>query len=180
MHKRHSDDILLTGQTAPSFQAKAINGIINFPEDYIGKWVVIFSMPRDCHPNLIVESKLFVEILNEFEKNDIQLIGLCRDSIYRYLHFCNFFKQIEQGDIPNVIKKFSIVEDVENIIAKKFCMIHTKLQFMIPVESFFIIDPSYRIRCIQNYIDSTWENLKEINHIVTALRNADVENQEML
>jgi peroxiredoxin (alkyl hydroperoxide reductase subunit C) len=180
MRERYADDMLMIGQTAPSFQVKAINGIISFPEDYKGKWVVIFSIPRDFHPNLIVESKLFAEILSEFEKNDTKLIGLCVDSIYRYMHFNNLFKRMEQSDIQNVIKNFSIVEDVEKIIAKKFCMIHTKFQFMEPVEPVYIIDPFCRIRCNQNYSDSTWKKLKEINHVVAAFRDTDAENQEML
>jgi peroxiredoxin (alkyl hydroperoxide reductase subunit C) len=179
MHERYAYDIPLIGQTAPSFQVKAINGIIDFPEDYKGKWVVIFPIPRDLHPDVILESK-FIEILDGLEKNDTQLIGLCMDSVYRYIHFCDLFKQMEQGEIQKVMKNFSIVEDLDKIIAKKFHMIHTKFQFMVPVEPVFIIDPFCRIRCIQNYSDSSWKKLKEISHIVTALRNADAENQEML
>ncbi|MDD3199801.1 MAG: redoxin domain-containing protein [Eubacteriales bacterium] len=180
MHERYGDDIPMIGQTAPSFQVKATNGIIRFPEDYKGKWTIIFSIPRDFHANLIVEPKQFAEMIKEFEKNDTQLIGLFGDSIYRYIHFCNLFKQMREGEIQKIMKNFSIVEDVEKVIAKKFCMIQTKFQFMAPVEPVFIIDPFCRIRCIQNYNDSTWKNMKEINHIVTALRNADAEKQEML
>lgn len=180
MHERYADDMRLIGQTAPPFQAQAINGIIRFPEDYKGKWVVIFSIPRDLSPNLIVESKLLAEILNEFEKYDTELIGLCTDSIYRYIHFHNLFKGMGQSDIQNISKNFSIVEDVEKIIVKKFCMIHTKFQFMTPVEPAYIIDPFCRIRCIQNYTDSTWKKLKEIHHIVAALRNTDAEDQDTL
>ncbi|MDD3168493.1 MAG: redoxin domain-containing protein [Eubacteriales bacterium] len=180
MHKRYEDDMLLIGQTAPSFQTKAINGTIHYPEDYKGKWVVVFSIPRDFQPELIAESKLFAEILNEFGKIDTQLIGLCMDSIYHYIHFSNHFKEMEQGDIQNVFKFFSVVEDAEKNVAKKLCMIHTRFQFMVPVEPVFIIDPSCRIRCIQNYTDSTWKKLIEINRIVAALQNADAVNKEML
>lgn len=180
MHERYGDDIPLIGQTAPSFQVKAINGMIRFPEDYKGKWVVIFPFPRDFHPNLIVESKQFAEMIKEFEKNDTQIIGLCGDSIYRYIHFCDQFKQMEKGETQSVMKIFFIAEDADKIIAKKLGMINTAFQFMTPVEPVFIIDPSRRIRCMQNYNDPTWKNMMEINHIVTALRNADAEKQEML
>lgn len=179
MHEKYADNMPLIGQIAPSFQVKAINGIIDFPEDFQEKWVVIFWIPRDLHPNLALETE-FTEIVKRLEKNDTVVIGLCGDSIYRYIHFCDHLKQMKQDEIQNVLKTFYIVEDADKIIAKKLCMINTAFQFMTPVEPVFIIDPFRRIRCVQNYNDPTWKNMIEINHIVTALRNADAEKQEML
>lgn len=177
MHERYADNIPLIGQTAPSFQVKTINGIIHYPDDFKEKWVVIFSIPRDFHPNLVLEPE-FDEMIKAFEKNDTQLIGLCGDSIYRYIHFSNHVKQMEQGEIGEVMKTFFIAEDADKIIAKKLCMINTAFQFMMPVEPVFIIDPLCRIRCIQNYNVSTWKKLMEIEHIVTAFRNADTDHIE--
>ena len=37
----------LIGDSAPSFKAKTTQGDINFPEDYKGKWVILFSHPAD-------------------------------------------------------------------------------------------------------------------------------------
>jgi len=179
MHEKYADKMPLIGKIAPSFQVKTINGIIDFPEDFKEKWVIFFSIPRDFHPNLALEPE-FTEIINRLEKNETRVIGLCGDSIYRYIHFCDQFKQMEQGEIQSVMKIFFIAEDADKIIAKKLGMINTAFQFMTPVEPAFIIDPLRRIRCVQNYNDPTWKNMMEINHIVTALRNADREKQEKL
>ena len=178
MSEKISDNILLIGQTAPPFQARAINGIVNFPEDYDGEWVVIFSIPKDFHPNIILGSKAFAEILTNFEKKNIKLIGLCEDSIYRYLHLSNLYTQLEQQHLENVIKKISVVEDVKKKITNKYCMINTKFQLKVTDGLVIIVDPLCRIRCIQNYMNSTWENLKEIIHIIAALQNVDAEKQE--
>ena len=35
------------GDTAPSFTALTTEGIINFPEDYHGRWKILFSHPAD-------------------------------------------------------------------------------------------------------------------------------------
>jgi peroxiredoxin (alkyl hydroperoxide reductase subunit C) len=174
MHERYADNMPLIGQLAPSFQVKAINGAIDFPDDFEEKWVVVFSIPRDLNPNLALEPE-FIEIIDRLEKNNTRVIGLCGDSIYRYINFCDQLKKMKQGEIQNIMKIFFVVEDADKIIAKKLCMINTEFQFMTPVEPVFIIDPFRRIRCIQNYNDPTWKNLMEINHIVTALRNADAE-----
>jgi alkyl hydroperoxide reductase subunit AhpC len=41
------------------------------------------------------------------------------------------------------------------------------------------IDPLCRIRCIQNYTDSTWKDLKEIKYIVEALQKSDTNNKRL-
>ncbi len=178
MSEKISDNMLLIGQSAPPFQARAVNGIINFPEDYDGEWVVIFSIPQDLHPDVILESKEFAEILSNFEKMHTKLIGLCEDSIYRYLHISNLYAKLENQHLENVIKKISVVEDVKKKITKNYCMINTKFQLQATEGLVVIVDPLCRIRCIQNYMNSTWENLKEINQIITAFQNVDTEKQE--
>ena len=39
----------LIGDKAPSFEAVTTQGPIKFPEDYAGKWVILFSHPADLH-----------------------------------------------------------------------------------------------------------------------------------
>ena len=41
----------LIGDKAPSFKAVTTQGPIKFPEDYAGKWVILFSS-RGFHPGL--------------------------------------------------------------------------------------------------------------------------------
>ena len=45
----------LIGDPAPEFTAQTTNGPIDFPSDYAGRWVVLFSRPilhRYAHLNL--------------------------------------------------------------------------------------------------------------------------------
>lgn len=175
MCMRYPDYMLLTGQEAPAFQAKAIRGMITYPEDFTGKWVVLFSIPRDFVPESMLESKLFADLLSDFETMNTKLIGLCADSIYHYLHCSRILKQMEEYKREIFIERISIVEDAEQAVAKKYCMIQTDYRFLKQTESFYIIDPFRRIRCIQNYTDSTWKELKEIKYIVAALQKADAE-----
>ena len=40
----------LIGDDAPAFEAVTTQGTIHFPEDYRGKWVILFSPPADFTP----------------------------------------------------------------------------------------------------------------------------------
>ena len=42
----------LIGDKAPSFEAVTTQGPIKFPEDYAGKWVILFSPSCGFHPGL--------------------------------------------------------------------------------------------------------------------------------
>jgi peroxiredoxin (alkyl hydroperoxide reductase subunit C) len=47
---------LMIGEKAPNFKANTTYGMINFPEDYKGKWVIFFSHPGDLPPYQIAET----------------------------------------------------------------------------------------------------------------------------
>ena len=40
----------LIGDPAPSFKAVTTQGVVNFPEDYKGKWVILFRTQRILLP----------------------------------------------------------------------------------------------------------------------------------
>ncbi len=66
----------LIGDTAPSFQAVTTQGPINFPEDFKGKWVILFSHPADFTPVCTTEFMTFASMADEFKKLNTELIGL--------------------------------------------------------------------------------------------------------
>ena len=54
-------------QEAPSFEAVTTQGPIKFPEDYAGKWVILFSHPADFTPVCTTEFKTFGSMIDEFK-----------------------------------------------------------------------------------------------------------------
>ena len=75
----------LIGDIAPSFKAVTTQGNINFPEDYKGKWVILFSHPADFTPVCTTEFMTFASMAEEFKAMNTELVGLSVDSLYAHI-----------------------------------------------------------------------------------------------
>ncbi len=66
-------------------QAITTQGPINFPDDYKGKWVVLFSHPADFTPVCTTEFLTFASMQDEFKVMNTELIGLSIDSVFSHI-----------------------------------------------------------------------------------------------
>ena len=166
----------LIGDAAPSFKANTTQGEINFPEDFKGKWVILFSHPADFTPVCTTEFMTFATMQDEFEKLNTQLIGLSVDSIYSHIAWLRTIQEkIEYKGMKNVEVKFPLIEDISMKVANKFGMIQPNVSTTQAVRAVFVIDPKAVIRTILYYPASTGRNFDEIKRIVVALQKADAE-----
>ncbi|MCX8052249.1 MAG: redoxin domain-containing protein, partial [Armatimonadetes bacterium] len=75
----------LIGEDAPAFEAETTQGKIKFPDDYRGKWVILFSHPADFTPVCTTEFMTFAKIEPELKALNCELIGLSIDSTYSHI-----------------------------------------------------------------------------------------------
>ncbi len=54
------------GEKAPTFKAVTTQGEINFPGDYSGSWVILFSHPADFTPVCTSEFMTFASMEDKF------------------------------------------------------------------------------------------------------------------
>jgi peroxiredoxin (alkyl hydroperoxide reductase subunit C) len=59
--------IPLIGEPAPAFKAHTTQGPIDFPKDYEGKWVILFSHPADFTPVCTTEFMTFATMMPAFK-----------------------------------------------------------------------------------------------------------------
>jgi peroxiredoxin 2/4 len=167
----------LIGEPAPSFKAKTTQGDIEFPKDYKGKWVILFSHPADFTPVCTTEFITFASMIDEFKALNTELIGLSVDSLYAHIAWLRTIQEkIAWKDHKNVEVTFPLIEDIEMKVANKFGMIHPNQSTNQAVRAVFIIDPKAVIRTILYYPASTGRNFDEIKRIVIALQKADKES----
>ena len=75
----------LIGDTAPAFTAKTTDGIVRFPNDFSGSWVILFSHPMDFTPVCTTEFLSFQSLLKDFQKLNTDIIGLSVGAIFSHL-----------------------------------------------------------------------------------------------
>lgn len=163
----------LIGDEAPAFTAKTTQGDINFPEDYKGKWVILFSHPADFTPVCTTEFMTFASMMDEFKALNTELIGLSVDSIYAHIAWLRKIKELEYKGMKNLEVTFPLIEDIRMEVANKYGMIQPGQSNTQAVRAVFVIDPESKIRLILYYPLSTGRNFDEIKRIILALQKAD-------
>jgi len=163
----------LIGDTAPSFVAKTTQGEIHFPEDYKGKWVILFSHPADFTPVCTTEFMTFASMIDEFKAMNTELIGLSVDSLYAHIAWLRKIKELEWKGMKGLEVNFPLIEDIRMDVANKFGMIQPGQSNTQAVRAVFVIDPQAKIRLILYYPLSTGRNFDEIKRIIQALQKAD-------
>lgn len=163
----------LIGDTAPSFQAVTTQGPINFPEDYKGKWVILFSHPADFTPVCTTEFMTFASMADEFKALNTELVGLSVDSLYAHIAWLRKIQELEWNGKKNIEVKFPLIEDIRMEVANKYGMMQPGQSNTQAVRAVFVIDPESKIRTVLYYPLSTGRNFDEIKRIVQALQKAD-------
>lgn len=166
----------LIGDYAPSFKAVTTQGEINFPSDYKGKWIILFSHPADFTPVCTTEFMTFGAMMEEFEAINTQLVGLSVDSLYSHIAWLRKIQELEWKDKKHIEVKFPLIEDIKMEIANKYGMIQPGQSTTQAVRAVFVIDPEGKIRTILYYPLSTGRNFDEIKRIILALQKADKDN----
>jgi len=162
------------GEKAPEFQAVTTQGNINFPGDYQGSWVILFSHPADFTPVCTSEFMTFASLESKFDKANCKLVGLSVDGLFSHIAWLRTIKEkIEYKGMKDVEVKFPLIEDITMDVARKYGMIQPGESTTKAVRAVFVIDPKGVIRTIIYYPLSLGRNFDELYRVVIALKTAD-------
>lgn len=162
------------GDKAPEFKAVTTQGEINFPNDYKGSWVILFSHPADFTPVCTSEFMTFATMAEKFEKANTKLVGLSVDGLYSHIAWLRTIKEkIEYKGMKDVEVKFPLIEDITMEVAQKYGMMMPGESNTKAVRAVFFIDPKGIIRTILYYPLSLGRNFEEIYRVALGLQTAD-------
>ncbi|HOR06284.1 MAG TPA: peroxiredoxin [Candidatus Dojkabacteria bacterium] len=162
------------GDKAPEFKATTTQGDIDFPKQFEGSWVILFSHPADFTPVCTSEFMTFASREKEFNDLNCKLVGLSVDGLYSHIAWLRTIKEkIEYKGMKNVEVTFPLIEDITMEVARKYGMIQSGESSTKAVRAVFFIDPKGIIRTIIYYPLSTGRNFDELLRVLKALQTAD-------
>lgn len=155
--------IPLIWENAPKFSWPSTTGFINFPEDYKGKWVVLFSHPADFTPVCTTEFVGFQSKKEEFDKRWVELIWYSVDGIHSHIAWVHNIKEIFNVDIT-----FPIISNPS--IATNYGMLQASADNSHTVRAVFVIDPDWKVASLMYYPLSNGRSVDEIIRLIDSLQ----------
>ena len=154
---------------APDFEAKTTQGVLRL-SDFTnkGKWVMLFSHPADFTPVCSTEFMAFARRTADFEKRNVQLLGLSIDGLNAHIAWARDMEQNSGVEIG-----FPVIADVDQRIARLYGMIHEPSSDTATIRAVFAIDPKRRIRAILYYPMQLGRSVDELLRIFDGLQTAD-------
>jgi peroxiredoxin 2/4 len=168
--------IPLIGETAPTFTAESTNGKITFPDDYYGKWKILFSHPAAFTPVCTSELIELAEMQGDLEKLDTKVIVVSTDGINSHIAWKKSMEAIRYKDRETPRMTFPLISDANLEVSKKYGMIHSYSSTTRDIRGVFLIDPNDKIRAIFFYPMNVGRNMEEIKRTLMALQMADSKN----
>ncbi len=158
--------IPLIGDTFPRIDVQTTHGKMTLPNDFSGKWFVLFSHPADFTPVCTTEFVAFAKRYPQYQKLNAELIGLSIDQVMAHMKWTEWIQQNLDTEIP-----FPIIADTGKV-ASMLGMIHPG-KASNTVRAVFIVDPKAVIRLMIYYPQEVGRNMDEIVRALTALQTAD-------
>lgn len=156
----------LLGEAFPSMEVKTTHGDLKLPEAYKGSWFVLFSHPADFTPVCTTEFVGFQDLMPEFDKLGVKLIGLSVDQVFSHIKWIEWIKDNFKREI-----KFPVIA-ANDAIANKLGLLHPG-KGTNTVRAVYIVDPKGNVRLVLYYPQEVGRNMKEVLRAVRALQVSD-------
>jgi len=147
------------GGTLPDIAMETPDGGQVKPSDFKGRKLVIFFYPKDNTPGCTAEAKDFTALKDEFDKANVALLGVSKDSPRKHLNF------IEKHDL-----KIPLASDAEASGLSDALGIWTEKQmygktYMGMVRTTYLVDEGGKIARV-------WNKVKVKGHAAEVLAEA--------
>ena len=154
----------LIGDKFPEIEVQTTHGKIKLPDEFKGRWFILFSHPADFTPVCTSEFVAFQKRYETLQDLGCELIGLSIDQVFSHIKWVEWIK--EKLDIEI---KFPVIADDTGKVAGTLGIIHPA-KGTNTVRAIFIVDPESTIRAILYYPQELGRNMDEIVRMVQALQ----------
>lgn len=88
------DSVPLLGEAFPKLRVATTHGILNLPDDFKGKWFVLFSHPANFTPVCTTEFVAFQKRYDQFKALNTELIGLSIDQVFSHIKWIEWITRL--------------------------------------------------------------------------------------
>lgn len=156
----------LIGDEFPKVTVQTTHGIKKLPDEYKGKWFILFSHPADFTPVCTTEFYAFQKRYDEFKKHNCELIGLSVDQVFSHIKWTEWIQDHLKLEIT-----FPIIADTGKI-ANILGLIHPN-KGTNTVRAVFIVDPKGIIRAMLYYPQELGRNMDEILRMIKGFQTSE-------
>lgn len=164
--------MLTIGHPLPNFNLKAVVSntmqdafeIIS-PETYTGKWLVLFSWPKDFTFVCPTEIAEFGRLTSEFSDRDTQLLGMSTDSEFVHLAWRNSHPDLRELPFP-------MLADIKRTLSTQLGILDEEEG--VAQRATFIIDPARVIRFVMVTDLNVGRNPQEVLRVLDALQTDEL------
>jgi thioredoxin-dependent peroxiredoxin len=156
------------GDIAPDFEQDSTEGKIRFHDWAGGKWVVLFSHPKNFTPVCTTELGSVSKLKAEFDKRGVKVLGLSVDQLTNHDKWADDIEETQGARL-----NFPLIADADKSVSDKYDMIHPNASDTMTVRSVFVIDPNKKIRLMLTYPAATGRNFDEILRTIDSLQLTD-------
>ncbi|HEW92587.1 MAG TPA: peroxiredoxin [Thermotogaceae bacterium] len=158
--------MIVIGEKFPEVEVKTTRGNIKLPDDFKGKWFVLFSHPADFTPVCTSEFYGMQKRLEKFKELGAEVIGLSVDQVFSHLKWMEWIKDKLGEEI-----EFPVIADDRGNVAETLGMIPKGATMT--ARAVFIVDPNGVIRAIVYYPAEVGRDWDEILRALKALQISD-------
>jgi len=159
--------IPLIGEPFPEMEVVTTHGKKKLPDDYKGKYLVLFSHPADFTPVCTTEFVAFAKRYEDFKKLNAELLGLSVDSTFSHIKWVEWIQEKLGVEIP-----FPIIADPNGEVSRKLGFLHAQSATH-TVRAVIIVDGNGVIRAILYYPQEAGRNIDEILRLIKVLQLND-------
>jgi peroxiredoxin (alkyl hydroperoxide reductase subunit C) len=104
----------------------------------------------------------------EFDKLNVQLIGVSIDSVYSHIAWVRDIEEHAKVEV-----KFPVVADLDQRVARLYGMVHEAVADTAAVRAVFVIDPKQKVRAVIYYPMQLGRSIDELLRVVQGLQTVD-------
>jgi peroxiredoxin (alkyl hydroperoxide reductase subunit C) len=155
---------ILIGDKLPEMKVATTHGEISLPDEYQGKWLILFSHPADFTPVCTTEFVAFQKRYDDFKELNCELLGLSIDQVFSHIKWVEWIEENLDTEI-----EFPIIADSTGGVSEKLGFIHPK-KGTDTVRAVLVVDPESTVRAILYYPQELGRNMDEILRVVKAFQ----------